>query len=96
MLNRIVIPSNEKICKEKNAPKKTAKYGQKWTKTAKKTTQCFNYTSFRFDSDGKFYAEFNDANPRAVKMFCKKLYPKKALQKNPKWPKIRKKTLLYL
>ena len=36
MLNWIVIPSNEKNCKEKNAPKKTAKYGQKWTKTAKK------------------------------------------------------------
>ena len=58
---------------------------QKWTKT-----------SFVFDSDEKFYAEFNDANPRAVKMFCKKLYPKKALQKNQKWPKIRKKTLLYI
>ena len=86
----------KKFVRKKTHPKKLQNTAKNGLKPQKKTTQCFNYTSFRFDSDGKFYAEFNDANPRAVKIFCKKLCPKKALQKNRKWPKTRKKTLLYM
>ena len=83
----------KKFVRKKTHPKKlqnTAKNGLKQSKNPVK------YTSFIFDSDGEYYTEFNDANPRAVKIFCKKLYPKKALQKNQKWAKTWENTLLYI
>ena len=86
----------KKFVRKKTHPKKLQNTAKNGLKQPKNHTQSFNYTSFIFDSDGEFYTEFNDANPRAVKIFCKKLYPKKALQKNKKWPKTRKKTLLYI
>ena len=58
--------------------------------------QSFNYTLIIKDSDGEFCAEFNGANPRAKNLPCKKLYPKKALQKHQILAKKREKTLSYI
>ena len=73
----------KKFVRKKTHPKKLQNTAKNGLKPQKKTTQCFNYTSFRFDSDGKFYAEFNDANPRAVKKFLK-VIPQKSFTKKSK------------
>ena len=67
----------KKFVRKKTHPKKLQNTAKNGLKQPKNPTQSFNYTSFIFDSDGEFYTEFNDANPRAVKSYTQKMLYKK-------------------